>query len=75
MFLFSTNLSDESVFYNLFSVVDERFSSSDKNLYRRDSVRHCLESAYTIDHKIRIFSCERDFYLFRNHMFKKYFEV
>ena len=25
-------------------------------------------------HKIRHFSCERDFYVFRNHMYKTYFE-
>ena len=30
---------------------------------------------YSMDHKIRIFPCERDFYLFRNHLYKKYFEL
>ena len=25
-------------------------------------------------HKIRHFACERDFYVFRNHMYKTYFE-
>ena len=48
---------------------------SARNLSTHIGICHLKLASYGGVHFIRIFPCERDFYYFRNHMYKKYFEL